>query len=506
MFSEADLRRRIMGCWLGKAVGGTLGMPYEGVREPVSLTYYDPVPTEMLPNDDLDAQVVYAFLLDKMDRPRVDRHVLSKAWDHIGMSADEYGICKRNLKLGLVPPATGYYDNPFTNGMGAAIRTEIWACLAPGQPDVAAAYAYEDACMDHDGDGIHAATFIAVLQSLAFVESDTDTLLDAALAYLPADSQLKQAVVDTRQWWAETKDWAIVQKRLSDRYLTDNFTDVVLNIAYVVLGWLAGEGKFGPSICAAVNGGQDTDCTGATLGALLGILHPESIDEHWLSPIGRDLVLTPSVTGVEHPPTLDGFTDQVLALRKRINARLPEVEDKPQSTEHLAIRAEMAFDDESSMPTLEDAPAMPADAKTILLSGQYQQWPASKLQGRRLWLRYRVTLAESRPVQVMLSTRQVMRLWVDDKGVLASENNIPFLPAMHRSPKSHCSVIDLPAGTHELTAVIQTPEAGKPLIWCLGLSDVKKPRVCNDWLADIFDRPGRQSEEAAVTVGSEATA
>jgi ADP-ribosylation/crystallin J1 len=42
-----------------------------------------------------------------------------------------------------------------------------------------------------------------------------------------------------------------------------------------VLGLLAGEGDFGKSLCIAVNCGNDTDCTGATLGAPLGILYPD---------------------------------------------------------------------------------------------------------------------------------------------------------------------------------------------------------------------------------------
>ncbi|MEE9403563.1 MAG: ADP-ribosylglycohydrolase family protein, partial [Algisphaera sp.] len=196
--NRQDFRRRMIGCWLGKAVGGTLGMPYEGVDQMLELTFYDPVPTQMLPNDDLDLQVVYAFLLDKLDDIRVNRHDLVAAWPHVGMSPDEYGICKRNLKLGLKPPHTGSFDNPFTDGMGAAIRTELWACLAPGNPDLAAQYAYEDACMDHAGDGIYAALFLAALQSLAFVESDIDRLLDAALTQIPVHCRVRRAVTDVR--------------------------------------------------------------------------------------------------------------------------------------------------------------------------------------------------------------------------------------------------------------------------------------------------------------------
>ena len=49
-----NYRKKVMGCWLGKAVGGTLGMPYEGMDGPFDLSFYNPVPTGMVPNDDLD--------------------------------------------------------------------------------------------------------------------------------------------------------------------------------------------------------------------------------------------------------------------------------------------------------------------------------------------------------------------------------------------------------------------------------------------------------------------
>ena len=53
-----NYREKVMGCWLGKAVGGTLGQPYEGCDGPLDLSYYDPVPTDMIPNDDLDLKAI----------------------------------------------------------------------------------------------------------------------------------------------------------------------------------------------------------------------------------------------------------------------------------------------------------------------------------------------------------------------------------------------------------------------------------------------------------------
>ena len=51
---------------------------------------------------------------------------------------------------------------------------------------------------------------------------------------------------------------------------------------HTILGWLAGQ-DFGEAICIAVNCGADTDCSGATLGALLGLIDPDCINEKWLA-------------------------------------------------------------------------------------------------------------------------------------------------------------------------------------------------------------------------------
>lgn len=476
-----------MGCWLGKAVGGTLGMPYEGVRHTLSLSFYDPVPTEMLPNDDLDLQVVYAFLLNRMAQPRVDRVLLAEGWKHIGMSPDEYGICKRNLAMGLLPPTTGSYDNPFTQGMGAAIRTELWACLAPGNPELASRYAYEDACMDHAGEGIYAAQFLAAVEAMAFIESDRDRLLDAGLTYIPRDCLLYKAISDTRQWWAQTGDWATTQQKLADRYMTDNFTDVIINLAYIVLGWLAGGSDFSKGICAAVNAGQDTDCTGATLGALLGIINPDGIDQRWLTPIGHNMVLSPSITGVDHPPTLEGFTELVLDLRHRIGGAEPQPTSFEQPTDHLAVRATLGSVrhlDASKVPT------MPADARQVMLPGQYAHWPSAQCEHDWLLVRYRVkTDAQHEQVRLLFNSPQATKVWLDGALVLQRDEG-DFIPAMHRAPKDQLAIVKVSPGEHEIIAAIGKPKSQPQMTWCVGLAQATKKPVCDNWLTGIFDRAG----------------
>ncbi len=70
---------------------------------------------------------------DPQARPARRPAHLADAWlEHIHLWPDEYGVACRNLAQGLYPPVSGGFDNGFTAGMGAAIRSEIWACLAPG--------------------------------------------------------------------------------------------------------------------------------------------------------------------------------------------------------------------------------------------------------------------------------------------------------------------------------------------------------------------------------------
>lgn len=341
-------RRKVMGCWLGKAVGGTLGGPFEGNPLPDhDLTFYEPVPDEMLPNDDLDLQIVWLQAIQNYGLP-VDRHLLAEAWiDGVHLWPGEYGVCMRNQVYGLKPPLTGSFDNPrFKDGMGAAIRTELWACLAPGNPELAAKLVMEDACCDHEGDGIHAPVFLASVQSAAFVESDVNRLIEIGLRAIPEDCAVADAIRIVLHEWPRTRDRRHVLAKVLEKHDSLDFTYNPMNLGIIILGWISGGGQFGKSICDAVNCGKDTDCTGATLGALLGILAPESIGDRWLQPIGRDMVLSPGMCGMTPAPTLDQLTDEVVDLSPQVLAYYgaePVVSDLPRPTRIVPHRIPAAI-------------------------------------------------------------------------------------------------------------------------------------------------------------------
>ncbi len=477
LLEAPSYRERVIGCWLGKAVGGTLGMPFEGLDGPLDLAFYEPVPTEMLPNDDLDLQVVWACVLNEMETPVVDRHLLARAWrEHVRFPWDEYGVALRNQANGLHPPLTGSHDNWFKNGMGAPIRSEIWACLAAGNPALAAAYAYEDACFDHDEVGIDGEVFFAALQSMAFVESDTDALLDQALGTLPEDSSIVHAIRDTRRWWAESRDWRAVRELILRHHGHENFTDATMNVAFTILGWLAGEGDFGRAICVAVNCGKDTDCTGATVGALMGIINPDCIPETWLAPIGRDLVLSPGIVGLNAPDSLDAFTDLVQTLRGRLGENWPEPEIMAQSAAHLQVRAEIGYA-ASLLARAEDAPKLLG----VELPGYSVLWPNSRFEDECLVVRYRFALPADRDVKLMFNTPGHCRVWLDGNALLEREGG-RMAPSFHRAPDHQCARVRLEAGTHELLAAVARPAAGRDAQWVAGVGDANT----DQWLPTAF--------------------
>ena len=148
--NRAVLRDKIYACWIGKNIGGTMGTPFEGNTEIQSIEGFTTPEGTVLPNDDLDLQLIWLKALEEKGPYGITAQVLGEYWlNYISPSWNEYGIGKGNLRLGLLPPLSGEYENRWKHSNGAWIRSEIWACVTPGCPDAAIRYAVEDAMVDH---------------------------------------------------------------------------------------------------------------------------------------------------------------------------------------------------------------------------------------------------------------------------------------------------------------------------------------------------------------------
>lgn len=256
--NETEFRDKIYACWLGKNIGGTLGMPFEGDQSIRNLTFYDPVPTEPQPNDDLDLQLLWLKALQERGT-NVNSHILGEYWlKYVAAECAEYGVGMMNMRRGILPPLSGQFANKWRDSNGAWIRSEIWACLTPGCPSLAAKYAYQDACVDHGGaEGTYAEVFTATVESAAFVESDRDKLIDIGLSYIPQNSELASCIRTAVAAKQHGLDLMSAREAVINISKTGWF-NAPRDVAFTMLGWLYGEGDFGKSICSAVNLGDDT--------------------------------------------------------------------------------------------------------------------------------------------------------------------------------------------------------------------------------------------------------
>ncbi|NOU74402.1 hypothetical protein GC098_23900 [Paenibacillus sp. LMG 31458] len=321
ILNEQDYYRIVYGGWLGKNIGGTLGAPVEGIKELLELTFYPELPDGPLENDDLDLQLVWLHALEQYG-PGLTAIELGQEWlEHIFFPFDEYGYALTNLRRGLLAPVAGSFNNPFNECMGSPIRSEIWAMAAPGSPSTAAHYAYQDAIVDHaGGEGVYGEMFFAALESAIFYEKDRDRLIEIGMTYIPADCRTAKALKDLLHWHKEGKDWLEARSLILEHHGNDNFTDAPQNIAFTILGWLYGE-DFEDAILKAVNCGYDTDCTAATLGAILGmLLGPEGLPDKWVNPVGDRIVVSPPIKGFPAPKNLDELTRRTIRMGKQILA------------------------------------------------------------------------------------------------------------------------------------------------------------------------------------------
>ena len=285
-----------------------------------TLTFYDPLPSKSAPNDDLDLQLAWLKCLE-------DRGVditcgdLADYWVKY-LSAypwNEYGFCRRNLGRGLRPPVSGCFENYYIDEMGSPIRSEIWACIAPGDPQLAAALAWHDAVLDHaGGEGVYGEMFWAALESAAFVLDAPKTLIAIGLNMIPIWSRISRVIRDAAWCHENNVPWDEARERILRSFGHHNPCHAPQNHGFTILGWLYGA-DFGDKLCKAVNCGYDTDCTGATLGSVLGILGGTAgIPARWREPVGEAIVLHKFTGDCDAPADVAELTARTEAVARQM--------------------------------------------------------------------------------------------------------------------------------------------------------------------------------------------
>lgn len=321
--TEAELRDKLYGAWLGRAAGCMLGKPVEGwtkadidaylqrAGEPGTLSAYFPWVegeseggrlhqkawtrghiTHAARDDDTDYTILGLHILETYGPDFTSQDVAQTWLDrlpyHCVYTAER--VAYRNLVLGLQPPACARYRNPYREWIGAQIRADGWGYAAPGWPEKAAELAFRDACVSHVKNGIYGEMFVAAMLAAAAATDDIEAIIRCGQSEIPAESRLSETIDDVLAWSRELDDWEECWERIQAKFGHYHPVHTINNAALVLLGLLYGRDDFGRVVGIAVQGGWDTDCNGATAGSIAGLrMGAKRLPEQWVGPLNDRL-------------------------------------------------------------------------------------------------------------------------------------------------------------------------------------------------------------------------
>ena len=310
---------QIYGAWLGRAAGCVLGKPVEGWPKARIDKYlkdknidildnYLPFDETVLPgvhkvstrgnikfmprDDDMDYVIIGLLALEKRGIKTSARTIANTWVDrlpfHLVYTAEECAY--RNFVNSVWPPMSGTYRNPFREWIGAQIRADVFGYVTPGLPEIGAKLAFNDASISHDKNGIYGEMFVAAMLSAAFKLESVKEIINAGLAEIPKNCRLAEAVKETMHWCETLSTWELVWEKINESVGHYHGVHTINNAALVVMGLYFGEDNFEKGIVCTVRGGWDTDCTGATVGSILGLrLGAENLPSKWISPLNDRL-------------------------------------------------------------------------------------------------------------------------------------------------------------------------------------------------------------------------
>ena len=265
---------RVLGGWFGKCLGGAAGAPTEGIKTITDIASFREIIDTTLPNDDLDIQLLWLELLRERGIWFSTADMAEKWQKQCWYPFSEYGYFLKNYERGILPPYSGSFNNSFfREGMGSPIRSEIWGMIFPGAPELAARYAGMDSSLDHADNSLWAEQMLAAMESMAFFVTDIQQLIDIGLSQIPTDCRLAQCVKLIREDYANGLPWHHVRQRVLARFSHPDFTNSLQNMGFVIIALLYGEGDMEKSIDISLQCGYDTDCSCATVGAILGLMY-----------------------------------------------------------------------------------------------------------------------------------------------------------------------------------------------------------------------------------------
>ena len=197
-------------------------------------------------------------------------------------------VAYMNFLKNYVPPYTAYHKNPYREWIGAHIRGDYYGYVAK-TPELAAELAWRDASISHVKNGIYGEMFISAMLAHAKSCENTLDVIYAGLSQIPKTSRLYKQVFEIIDLYKSGKPQSCAFDLVHSRYNNEfnhDWCHTISNALIVTAALLFGEGKFGKSICMAVETGFDTDCNGATVGSIVGMMYGiDNIEKEWIEPL-----------------------------------------------------------------------------------------------------------------------------------------------------------------------------------------------------------------------------
>ncbi len=333
--SSAKSYDKIYGAWLGRCAGCLLGQPVEGwhrARIEVLLKGTDNYPidnymssivpdnikrkcdvsdypgvygnkmkgwinnVEYMPeDDDINYTIMGLKIVEKYGIDFIPENVAECWLDSLPIlhlcTAER--VAYRNVVNMIIPPDSASYRNPYREWIGAQIRADFFGYIAPGNPELSSFMAFRDASISHTKNGIYGEMFVAAMISAAAVTDDIKNIIDTGLSMIPEKSRLYESIHRVLDWSRTGVTWKDAIDKVHQIYDEKNAHDwchTIPNAMIVCIGLLYGELDFGKSIGIAVMAGFDTDCNGATVGSIMGmVLGADALPDKWIKPLGNKL-------------------------------------------------------------------------------------------------------------------------------------------------------------------------------------------------------------------------
>lgn len=200
-------------------------------------------------------------------------------------------------------------DGEYNDWIGAQIRIDMYGWVLPGKPKLAAELAIRDAVLSHRYCAVDASAYIAALCALVPVSSSREEAVMSALELIDKESKAYEAVEVGIKYKNQPAS------NLHEFYGEMSPVHSLNNLAVVVWAFLSFQDSFDEAIGETICSGWDTDCTGATVGGLIG-LDKGSIPPLWTDPWqGR---VNTSIAGVGEM-ALDDLVNRTIALVDRFS-------------------------------------------------------------------------------------------------------------------------------------------------------------------------------------------